>query len=53
VERLSDQINTYVFQDTTISDMIASDVRYFFSGSQTAGEVAAALQNKADLYLNE
>jgi hypothetical protein len=53
VEALSDQINTYIVQDTTINDMIAAEVRYFFSGSRTAGEVAAVLQNKTDLYLNE
>jgi ABC-type glycerol-3-phosphate transport system substrate-binding protein len=53
VEALSDQINTYVVQDTTVNDMISAEVRYFFSGSRTAGEVASVLQNKTDLYLNE
>jgi ABC-type glycerol-3-phosphate transport system substrate-binding protein len=53
MEALSDQINTYVIQDTTVNDMISAEVQYFFSGSRTAGEVASVLQNKTDLYLNE
>lgn len=53
VEALSDQINTYAFTDTVISDMIAAEVAYFFEGSKTAGEVAATLQSKVSLYLNE
>jgi ABC-type glycerol-3-phosphate transport system substrate-binding protein len=53
MEALSDQINTYTIQDTTVNDMISAEVQYFFSGSRTAGEVASVLQNKTDLYLNE
>jgi hypothetical protein len=53
VEKLSDSINTFVIQDTSVNDMIASEVQYFFDGSRTAQEVARVLQNKVDLYLNE
>jgi multiple sugar transport system substrate-binding protein len=52
-ETLSDSINCFVVQDTSLNDMIASEVQYFFGGSRTAEEVARVLQNKADLYLNE
>jgi multiple sugar transport system substrate-binding protein len=53
VEELSDQINCYVPRDTLIDDMIASEIRYFFDRSRTAEEVAAALHDKINLYLNE
>jgi len=53
VEKLSDSINTFVVQDTSLNDMIASEVFYYFGGSRTAEEVARVLQNKADLYLSE
>ena len=52
-EKLSDSINTFVIQDTSVNDMIAAEVQYFFSNSRTAEEVARVLQNKVDLYLNE
>jgi multiple sugar transport system substrate-binding protein len=53
VESLSDSINCYVVQDTSLNDMIAQEVQYYFGGSRTADEVARVLQNKADLYLSE
>lgn len=53
VEQMSDKINAYVFEDTVINDMIAAEVQYFFDGTKTADEVAAVLQGKVDLYLNE
>ncbi|GHU58606.1 hypothetical protein FACS189444_2540 [Spirochaetia bacterium] len=53
VETLSDRINGYVFQDRIIMDMISQEAYNFFSGAKTAEEAARALQNKADLYLNE
>jgi multiple sugar transport system substrate-binding protein len=53
VETLSDQINRYVIEDTVINDMIALEAEYFFGGTKTAAESAAALQNKVNLYLNE
>ena len=53
VEKLSDSINSYMIQDTSLNDMIASEVMYFFNGSRSADEVARVLQNKADLYLSE
>ena len=53
VERLSDNINCYVVQDTSLNDMIISEAQYFFGGARNADEVARILQNKADLYLSE
>jgi len=53
VENISDSINCFVTQDTSLNDMIASEVQYYFGGSKNADEVARVLQNKADLYLNE
>ena len=53
IEKLSDSINCFVAQDTSLNDMISQEARYFFDGSRTADEVARVLQNKADLYLSE
>jgi multiple sugar transport system substrate-binding protein len=53
VETLSDRINSFAVQDTTINDMIAAEVSFFFGGARTAEDTARVLQNKADLYLNE
>jgi multiple sugar transport system substrate-binding protein len=53
VEELSDSVNCFVPQDTSLNDMIAQEVQYYFGGSKNAEEVARVLQNKADLYLNE
>jgi len=52
-ERFSDQINTFEIKDSIVDDMIAAEVDYFFSGEKTAEEVAATLQSKVELYLNE
>jgi hypothetical protein len=53
VEKMSDSINCFVVRDTSLNEMIASEMQYYFDGSKTADEVARVLQNKADLYLNE
>jgi len=53
VKQLSGQINTYIFEDTIINDMVVAEVQYFFEGTKTAGEAADILQSKVDLYLNE
>ena len=52
-EELSAQINTYIYRDSTVDDMIRAEVALFFDGTKSAHEVAAALQSKASLYLNE
>ena len=52
-EQLSEQINTYTIHDSVIDDMINAEVQYFFDGVKTAQEVAATLQSKVELYLNE
>ncbi|MDR0455666.1 MAG: extracellular solute-binding protein [Treponema sp.] len=52
-ETLSDSIDTFVLLDSSLNDMIAQEVVYFFGNSRTADEVARVLQNKADLYLSE
>jgi multiple sugar transport system substrate-binding protein len=53
VETLSDSINCFVVQDTSLNDMIAQEVQYFFDGSRSASEAARIIQNKANLYLSE
>jgi len=53
VEKMSDSINCFVVRDTSLNEMISSEVQYYFDGSKTADDVAKVLQNKADLYLNE
>ena len=53
VEALSDNINYFIVQDTSINDMIAQEVQYFFGGPRSAEETARVLQGKADLYLGE
>ena len=52
-EAMSNAVNTFVVQDTSINDMIAQEVRHFFDGSRTAEETARVLQNKISLYLSE
>ena len=52
-EQLSDLISTYTIHDIVIDDMINTEVQYFFDGVKSAEEVAANLQNKVELYLNE
>jgi multiple sugar transport system substrate-binding protein len=52
-EALSDRINYFPVRDTIVTDMIKAEMEYFFTGARTAAEVAAVLQNKVDLYLNE
>jgi ABC-type glycerol-3-phosphate transport system substrate-binding protein len=53
VEMLSDRINTYMVQDSSLNDMILPEVQYFFAGTRSADEAARVLQNRADLYLSE
>lgn len=53
VESLSDKINTYNGTDASIMAMIHAELEYYTDGSKSAEEVAAALQSKVDLYLNE
>lgn len=53
VEDFSDMINTYPVQDTTINAIVDTEIAHYFDGSKTAEEVAATLQNRIQLYLNE
>lgn len=53
VEEMSEQITGYTFHDSTIMDMITSEIAYFFEGTKSADEVCKVLQNKVNLYLNE
>ncbi len=50
---LSDRINTFFVQDTTINSIIDKEVENFFNGSKTSEEVTDILQNKIELYLSE
>jgi ABC-type glycerol-3-phosphate transport system substrate-binding protein len=53
VEKLSDNINTFVLFDASLNDMIAPEVQHFYAGTRSAEEVARVLQNRIDLYLSE
>jgi hypothetical protein len=53
VEKLSDNINTYVLFDASLNDMVSPEVQHFYDGTRTADEVARVLQNRIDLYLSE
>lgn len=53
IEKFSGEINDYTTKDATIDEMVAAEVKYFFDGSKSAKEVADALQNKVELYMNE
>jgi ABC-type glycerol-3-phosphate transport system substrate-binding protein len=52
-EKLSDSINTFVVQDTSLIDMVRPELSYFYDGRRSADEVARVLQNRVDLYLSE
>jgi ABC-type glycerol-3-phosphate transport system substrate-binding protein len=53
VNELSDQLNYYPIEDSTIRDVINSEAAHYFDGSRTAREVIDAMQSKINLYLNE
>jgi hypothetical protein len=53
LEDFSAALNYYPIEDDTINSMISKETAYYFDGSKTADEVAAALQEKIELYLNE
>lgn len=53
VESMSDQMNGYTFKDSTIQDMVTSEMAYYFDGTKSSDQVCEVLQNKVDLYLNE
>ncbi|MCL2093458.1 MAG: hypothetical protein FWH12_04605 [Treponema sp.] len=53
VEILSDQINTFVIQDSQVNTMVAQEVQQFFGGLRSAEEAARILQNRVGLILSE
>ena len=48
-----DALDEYSVADETISRMITDEAALFFNGSKSAEDVAAVLQNKVRLYLDE
>lgn len=52
-EKYSDMLNVCPIEDVTINSIIHSEVKAFFEGQSTSDEVAAAIQSKVDMYLNE
>jgi len=53
LEKFADMVNTYTHRDGRIDQMIKDEVTLYFSGEKSAKNVARALQNKINLYLNE
>lgn len=56
IERLDgfiSDLSYYAITDRVIDNMFVDEVGLFLKGSKSAEETAAALQNKAQLYLNE
>ena len=53
LEQFAGQLNQYNIKDSTIDNMIQSEIAYFFDGVKTADEVAKALQSRVELYMNE
>jgi len=52
-DKLMDTINAYTFHDDRIDQWIEEEVTLYFNGEKSAKDVAEALQNKVNLYLNE
>jgi hypothetical protein len=56
-----DQIKDLVYNTTAVYGAVSSDVlnliteeaAYYFSGEQTAGEVASKIQDRMEIYLSE
>lgn len=53
INDLSGSLNNVMIKDSTIEQIVQSEVKYFYDGTKTAQEVADNLQNKVQLYLNE
>jgi len=53
LEKYSAMINNFAITDETVTNIITSEARNFFTGTKSADEVANLIQNKADLYINE
>lgn len=41
------------YYDAAISQILADELPYFLSGDQTASQIAARIQRRAQLYLEE
>lgn len=53
LDKFTKLLNKYDVHDEKIDNMVATEVKNFFTGGKTADEVAKALQSKVELYLNE
>ena len=53
VNEMAGAINTFFIQDNAITQIIDAELGYFFDGARSAEDVAAAIQNRVGLYLNE
>ena len=53
LDGFADALDNYPVADNTISRMITDEAALFFDGSKSADDVAAVLQNKVQLFLDE
>jgi ABC-type glycerol-3-phosphate transport system substrate-binding protein len=53
MNKFTAQLNKFMIRDDKIDTMVRQEVSNFFTGEKTAEEVAAGIQSKVSLYLNE
>jgi len=53
LDKYAGRINTYIFLDPAVTDMVMAEVDAYFAGEKTAEEAARILQGKLTLYLSE
>jgi len=53
VNEMAAAINIFFIQDNAITQIIDAELEHFFDGSRSALDVAANIQNRVNLYLNE
>jgi len=53
VNEMAASINTFFIQDNAVTQIIDAELEHFFNGSRSAEDVAATIQNRVGLYLNE
>jgi len=53
IDKYTEQINTYIYVDPIVLDMVEVEADAYFNGEKTAEDIARILQGKLTLYLSE